>query len=731
MAPRKITMLFAALLLLGSSPAQVPTPKPAPPPPAAPSVEDQASALREQQAKVSDEIAAIDKRLTEPEIADSAAKDLRSTRERLAHLKLILSQSLGAVERGADLANELEEAKDKLKAITETGLDTPPPYSFLVLESLRESLQIELAKRDARGDAATATSEHLASAQAEAQAAASALRQAREKATADPAAPVVAELRALTLDSRIKIATAELRKTEAANDRLDREAQSLRLAILEKTVAIMAPQALFSRKDLDAQLLEIEKHAERINRELESLKLNLDYAEQKWIRAREKQEQGASEHALAEAAHWRTARQIYQQGIAAYTAQLERHAPLRLLWERRFRVQAGVDSETLTKWRSDNTQQIEHWQRDSSLRAARVLETRKEIESLGGQPPSPWVGRNQRVQQKWLDIQEDDQKALAAELRLAEKLAEELDTTDASKLALLWASSSAIMAKVWHLELTTIDDKAITVSKVVLGIVLFILGALVARLVSRQTRRRLLTRMKVNESAAHAIQTIVFYVLLVTFTLLALQMVNVPLTAFTILGGALAIGVGFGSQSIMNNFISGLILLIERPIKIGDLVQVGELYGLIESIGARSTLIRSGDNIDIVVPNSEFLQRNVINWTRSNRRVRVKVSLGVAYGSPVEKVRELLLECLKGQARVLQHETPVVLFSDFGDDALKFDLLFWISMRTQTDRLLAESDVRFAIDRLFNEAGIVIAFPQRDVHLDVSTPIPVNLSKQD
>ena len=685
-----------------------------------------AKAVQAKQAKVADEVAALNKRLAEPEIAESAARELQNNRDSLERLGLILSQHLGAIERAADLASEATETQKQLDSIAEIGLETPPPYSFLELESLRESLQIEITKRDALNNAASATQDHLNSARTDAQKAAASLRQAREAATADPSAPVAAELHSLTLLSRIAEATAEFRQAEATNERLLRESQDLGIELLEKTIAIMAPQALFSRKDLDAQLVEIDKVEAHINRELQSLKLNLDYAEQKWLRAREKQESG-SEGPSEEAAHWRLARQLYQQGMATYTAQLERHTPLRMIWERRFRVQGGVDSETLTRWQADIEQQIERWDRDTALRAARIVETRKEIEALSGQPPGPWVGRSQRVQQKWLDIQEEDEKSLSSHLRLAAKLADELKTTDESKFALLWASASATFAKIWNLELTTIDDKTITVRKVVLGFLLFVIGAIVARLVARQTRNRLLTRMKVNESAAHAIQTIVFYFLLVTFTLLALQMVNVPLTAFTILGGALAIGVGFGSQSIMNNFISGLILLIERPIKIGDLVQVGDLYGLVESIGARSTIIRSGDNIDIVVPNSEFLQCNVINWTRSNRRVRVRVSIGVAYGSDVEKVRELLVESLKGQARVLQHEQPIVLFTDFGDDALKFELLFWVSMRTQTDRLRAESDVRFAIDRLFNQAGIVIAFPQRDVHLDVVTPIPVQL----
>ncbi len=140
--------------------------------------------------------------------------------------------------------------------------------------------------------------------------------------------------------------------------------------------------------------------------------------------------------------------------------------------------------------------------------------------------------------------------------------------------------------------------------------------------------------------------------------------------------------------------------------------------------------MRSGNNIDVVVPNSHFLENSVVNWTRTNRKVRVCVNVGVAYGSPVEQVRELLLKSLDNQKRVLSREPATVLFTDFGDNALAFRLLFWVNVRTQLDQWQAESDIRFAIDRLFAEADVVIAFPQQDVHLDVSAAIPVHITNE-
>ena len=209
--------------------------------------------------------------------------------------------------------------------------------------------------------------------------------------------------------------------------------------------------------------------------------------------------------------------------------------------------------------------------------------------------------------------------------------------------------------------------------------------------------------------------------------LLALRTVNVPLTAFTLLGGAAAIGLGFGSQNVINNFISGLILFAERPIRVGDMIEIDGTYGSVESIGARSTRVRSFTGIHIIVPNSAFLEKNVVNWTLSDDRVRTHVSVGVVYGSPVEDVLRLIRKAVDDQPGVLRAPEPVVLFSDFGNDALLFEVHFWLRMRTLMDRRRMESDVRRTLERLFSDRQIVIAFPQRDVHLDTSAPLPIRM----
>ena len=193
------------------------------------------------------------------------------------------------------------------------------------------------------------------------------------------------------------------------------------------------------------------------------------------------------------------------------------------------------------------------------------------------------------------------------------------------------------------------------------------------------------------------------------------------------MGGAIAIGVGFGSQNILNNFISGLILLAERPVRVGDLVEIQGLQGTIEHIGPRSTRVKTGSNLEMIVPNSQFLESNVTNWTLSDTRIRTVVSVGVGYDSPPQEVVRLLRESALENPHVLKKPDPIILFKDFGDNALVFEAHFWIHMRSLMDGEKVASEFRLTVEERFGNAGIVVAYPQRDIHLDTASPIEVNL----
>jgi small-conductance mechanosensitive channel len=284
---------------------------------------------------------------------------------------------------------------------------------------------------------------------------------------------------------------------------------------------------------------------------------------------------------------------------------------------------------------------------------------------------------------------------------------------------------------VWNFELFVMDGHSVRVNQFAMALLVFFIGLAFLGQIVRLFNKRVLpkTTLKPNEAATAA--KLLYYFGLVLVVLISLRIIHIPLTAFAFVGGALAIGVGFGAQNLINNFISGFILMAERPIRVGDVIDIEGTFATVEDIGPRSTRIRTGDNIHVLVPNSSFLEKNIVNWTLSDKMVRAHVTVGVVYGSPVRKVEELLLQAVAENEKVLKTPAPFVLFKDFGDNALLFYLYFWVSMDNMTQRLITESDIRFRIDDLFREAGIVIAFPQRDVHLDASKPLELKILRGD
>ncbi len=288
------------------------------------------------------------------------------------------------------------------------------------------------------------------------------------------------------------------------------------------------------------------------------------------------------------------------------------------------------------------------------------------------------------------------------------------------------------LLEVWQFVILTVDGNAITVGTLTIGLFLFVLGVAFSRSLSHKVTDRLFSKWIHERSSLHSVESLSFYFFLVFFTLFALKIANIPLTIFTVLGGALAIGFGFGSQNIVNNLISGLILMIEKPIKVGDFIDVDGIFGEVQDIGMRSTRIRAFGNRHMIVPNSSFLDKNVLNWTHSDNQVRANVRVGAAYGSDARQIEQLLIESVE-TCKVHSASKPdpktMVLFHDFGDDSLIFDVYFWIDLFHLNDMRTMESNLRYAIYSKFKAAGITIAFPQRDVHLDSSEPLRIRIDQ--
>ncbi|MEM6504172.1 MAG: mechanosensitive ion channel domain-containing protein [Planctomycetota bacterium] len=280
---------------------------------------------------------------------------------------------------------------------------------------------------------------------------------------------------------------------------------------------------------------------------------------------------------------------------------------------------------------------------------------------------------------------------------------------------------------IWNTTLFTAGDTEIKLNQLVIALLVAVLGLWLAKRMTRFISARLVRVGKISEAAAFTIGKVFYYIAVAVVLLIAMQFAGIPTTVFTVLGGAFAIAVGFGAQNLFNNLISGIIILTEKPISRNDIVEIDGMEGQVAEIGNRRTRIRRTDGIDVLVPNSTFLETNVINWTLHDAKIRAEVAVGVAYGSPVQKTRELLLRVATQHEDIDASPEPVVLFTEFGDSTLNFLIYAWTHVQTPLDRQKIESDVRFAIDALFKEHGIEIAFPQRDVHVDTTKPLQVNV----
>jgi small-conductance mechanosensitive channel len=218
-----------------------------------------------------------------------------------------------------------------------------------------------------------------------------------------------------------------------------------------------------------------------------------------------------------------------------------------------------------------------------------------------------------------------------------------------------------------------------------------------------------------------AIGSIIRYVVVFFGPIIILQSAGIDLTSLTVLAGALGVGIGFGLQNITNNFVSGIVILFERPVKEGDRIEVGDTHGRVMKISPRATTILTNDNIAIIVPNSDFITKQVINWSYNDDKVRFKIPVNVAYGTDLRKVEKLLLEVAAECEDVLEDPAPHVRVSKFGDSGIEMQLVPWTKTMMQVQGRF-RSTMNFAIAEKFRDHGITIPFPQRDVHLKSGFP---------
>jgi small-conductance mechanosensitive channel len=275
---------------------------------------------------------------------------------------------------------------------------------------------------------------------------------------------------------------------------------------------------------------------------------------------------------------------------------------------------------------------------------------------------------------------------------------------------------SAYLEPMLNYPLVQLSNTTLTLSLIITLLLLFAAVVILQYVIRRHLLRRVLAQTRMDMALQYAISKIVGYLVAVLGFYVSLQMVGIDLSSLAIIAGAVGVGLGFGLQNIINNFVSGLIILAERPVAIGDRVEVGGVAGRVDKISLRSTTVVTNDNIAIIVPNADFISTAVTNWSYGDPKVRFRIPVGVHYKSDVHIVEKALLESASECPNVLKEPAPCVRFIAFGDSSLDFEIRVWSDTLCQQPKALI-SQVNFKIWEKFKKYEVEIPYPQRDVYL--------------
>jgi small-conductance mechanosensitive channel len=272
-----------------------------------------------------------------------------------------------------------------------------------------------------------------------------------------------------------------------------------------------------------------------------------------------------------------------------------------------------------------------------------------------------------------------------------------------------------------------IQDVGITISHLVVAVIAVLLSLAGSKIVRMTLRKKVFPKMHCDRGLEYALLRFVHYFILVIGIYIGLKTINIPLGAIVGLFAVIGVGIGFGLQNLTSNFISGVILLLERPVKVGDRLEVNNVWGDVQRINLRTTVIMTPDNIAIIVPNSKLLENEVVNYSYGDPKIRLNIPVGIAYGSDCEKATEILVRVAEENPHVLDDPKPHTWFREFGDSSLNFTLLCWIP--DAIDKYDIISEVNHAIDKAFRENNIEIPFPQTDLHLR-SAPAALRICRE-
>lgn len=627
----------------------------------------------------------------------------------------LLLQHEALLDQRRQLETELKQAEHATKALDDFGPDEPKPYSFLLLDDLEDRLSVEKDREDALKSDVKLAERLLTSAHEELNTAAG----AQNKSPGKPAAAVG---KPSATGTSTAVSTADLPlagpREKVRLKQLAVEVQKLKLDVcratqkeLGKKIDLIKKDVAFSPQDRQRQSERLDDKEAQLRRHRQQVQSQLQSADAQQAAELERLAAKDSPRRVIDAAQgaWRTAVDSYQAEVLLLDQQLEVLSEIRKFWKRRYELATRqIEPDKLAHWRDDAEELVDQWdgaahslehRRDSvnaDLAAAASQDSQDADRAL-----AHWVRFRADSLKDLRDLIEERLADIQANQRALGRFRDELK----AKLSALPAagpdSLGALVRSMLGYKVVGNDEQSVTIGRVLLLLAYVIVGILTANFLSRVIGRRLLLWLGMHRGTADAINTIGFYALCIFFGVLAFQMLQIPLAAFAFLGGAAAIAVGFGGQDIMNNFMSGIILLTEQPIRVGDVVELSHVQGVVQHIGLRSTRIRTQTNHELIVPNKNLLDEQVTNLTLSDNFVMATVTVCLDRAVAVTPAMLQMHEAVFLHPMVLKSPRPVVLLKEFDPYWSTFEVCFWLEYASYMKCATVQSQVLEAISALF------------------------------
>jgi small-conductance mechanosensitive channel len=691
--------------------------------------------------------------------------EFEDRRRDLEQMVLVTTAAIKNLASLAEAAKAAETARAEEAAWN--GFKDPPPYSVLMIDDL-------LNERDAIKAKITSNESSLANFERILAANLTEAKAAEDKANALIAAVQnAADGKADAAKWRLEAARGRARMLATRDGYLQASCSILKdriaaskanLALVERKVRIAAPNSRLVKEDLEKIEKAASERKKAVEKEIAAVSKRL-----KTAMANRTQAQTALDALLAtataekepeglELARFRV--EVAEGRIEALQSMTENLESLVQLeninvkcHQDRFTILTSGDPAASAKALESLTlvsDRLRSWlnvvENEISTCAADLSKIESRAASITSEDPRFALVNEQRAtRSETLAMLQRGYQAVSAQRKLVRRWVNEYSPDSdevgfGERVSLIAAKTWAMIGKIWGFEVTSYENKVevdgqtltgkvpVTLGMLLRALLFFILGYWIASKIANRIQATLVTRGHLAETQAQMLRNWLMIVVGLLLAIGTLSFLGIPITVFAFFGGALAIGIGFGMQTLIKNFISGIIVLAERKIRVGDVIEVDGIRGVVVEVNTRSSVVRSADDEETLIPNSIFLENRVTHLTLSSRKVRRTLRLGVAYGTHPQTVMEILTEAAGRHGRICKDPAPFAIFEDFGDNSLIFSLFFWVELGAATNAMIVTSDLRLMIDKRLNEAGIGIPFPQRDMHLTTEKPIQVEIS---